>query len=241
MKFVPGVLSAVLFLVHCAQPAYCLLQLNGCPDFEDLREESRQNQTQWGIMSLGNTTSYKIIQPEVNVLSSCSETVTRYFIVDNSRKEKLATTRQIFPRVDELPSPDAFTLKAEYFDGFHYFQRSEYCVNAFMDFAISLRVCQPICNSFYSGSKVRLCIPKCCAPDEVLGYWSYRCVRLHQQEPKWQPVVCKGENCTQVDPSETIHYYRHTLPCIRNSMRRHPLRSIELLVADAKAKEEKEK
>ncbi|CAL8098015.1 unnamed protein product [Orchesella dallaii] len=239
MKFVSAVLPALIYLVHCTQPVYSFLQLNGCPDFKDLREGSTQGQTQWDVKPFGNTTRYRIIQPEVDVLASCSETAIRYFILDNSPNETFITQEDAVP--DELPNPEAVTLTEHYHDGFNYFQGSEYCVNALMDFAMSLRVCQPICNSFQSSSKARLCVPKCCPPDEVLDYWSLHCLKLDPEEPKWEPVVCDGDTCTQINPSETIHYHRNTLPCIRNSRQRHPLKSIETLENDAKVIEEKQK
>ncbi|ODM88843.1 G-protein coupled receptor Mth2 [Orchesella cincta] len=96
------------------------------------------------------------------------------------------------------------------------------------DLAIELKVCQPICNT---AAATRNCIPKCCPPDKILGYWSFRCIQLFQEEPRWKPLLCNGEHCAQQNPSESIHFHEHSIKYTCQSIYlRHPSKTMELIV-----------
>ncbi|ODM91561.1 G-protein coupled receptor Mth2 [Orchesella cincta] len=122
-----------------------------------------------------------------------------------------------------LNKTEYFTSNGDYYDGFHYFQTSEYCVKSVSSDKMTLRICAPTCNS--TEPHLKYCIPKCCAPDEVLNYWSFRCRKIRLNETGWKPELWVVGNSTIVEPNELIHFTSHELSC-ENAMIRNPLTTV---------------
>ncbi|CAL8098035.1 unnamed protein product [Orchesella dallaii] len=219
------------FIINNTKTAFCSIPLLACPDFDDLRMNPVPNQSHVVKGLDNNFSSFVIIRPDYFVLENCSETVLRYV---NFADE----TNQLFS--SEIPSnttplayssriSEKFEINGDYYDGYHYFQRSEYCVKSVSETSLLLKLCQLICNSHDSASKNRFCIPKCCPPNEILGYWSDTCRPLQQHEPAWKPVVCENEKCMSIEPLERAHFHRHRVSCGRNTFRQ-AISEVELSV-----------
>ncbi|ODM89621.1 putative G-protein coupled receptor Mth-like 2 [Orchesella cincta] len=120
-----------------------------------------------------------------SVLEDCDITVSRYVNWNEDRNQTFLNELDYVPKFYESKYHQKFSESGDYFDGFHYFQKSEYCVKRITDLALELKVCQPICNS---KSATRNCIPKCCALGSILAK------RMELSEPDEEPSVEEKPN-----------------------------------------------
>ncbi|CAL8098246.1 unnamed protein product [Orchesella dallaii] len=113
-----------------------------------------------------------------------------------------------------------FTREGQYFDGDFYYDsaQGDFCVKSVSESSITVQICKPSCNTTDS---ISYCVPKCCAPDEIIGYWSGRCRKLTKIEQGWS-----SKHFTYTENQKLAEIYqRNELDC-NNGIKRLPFRNV---------------
>ncbi|CAL8097956.1 unnamed protein product [Orchesella dallaii] len=216
-----GVILIFIQVFILCRPSTCTTILPRCTNYQDLRQDGSLQQAD-EVSVAGSL--LKVALTPYNLNTTCKKRMDRS--VPLRTIGKIGDQLELLPPVwMEMNHSNIMTFGDNgcFYDGSDYFQRTEYCVKTLTDTEIVLNLCEPDCENV--GDYGRYCIPKCCSPDEILGFWGSRCRKLQSEEPNWRPVFCKEEHCAKLKGLGIIHFYREQRSC-KGTLQRWPVSDV---------------